>query len=152
MPSRRDEKSKKPRRTAAAPLPLILVVDDYGDAREVYARVLSHSGFRVAEAASGSEAIEKSFELLPDLILMDLAMPGMDGWEAIRRLKADARTRHSLIVVLTGAAYGGGAQKAKQAGCDAYLVKPCLPETLIEVSRRLLSRQPSPEPASPAQR
>lgn len=133
------------RRASTLRKPLILVVDDYGDARELYARVLSHSGFRVAEAASGPESIEKGFALRPDLILMDVAMPGMDGWEAIRQLKADARTQQSPIVVITGAAYSDGARKTKQAGCDAYLVKPCLPETLIEVVRRLLGQRPSGE-------
>ena len=141
--SRTRKQRGEAKRGRAARKPLILVVDDYGDARELYARVLSHSGFRVDEASSGPEAIEKGFELEPDLILMDLAMPGMDGWEAIRQLKADSRTQHSPIVVITGAAYSDGVRKAKQAGCDAYLVKPCLPETLIEVVRGLLSRRPS---------
>ena len=70
---------------------LVLVVDDYEDAREMYAEYLAYSGFRVAEARTGVEALEKAFELLPDLILMDLSLPVMDGWEATRRLKADAR-------------------------------------------------------------
>ena len=71
--------------------PLILVVDDYEDAREMYAEYLRFSGFRVAEARNGNEALEQAFALMPDLILMDLSLPGMDGWEATRQLKADER-------------------------------------------------------------
>ena len=72
----------------------------------MYAAYLQFSGFRVAEAANGLEAIEKTRELMPDIILMDLALPKMDGWEATRRLKADERTRHIPIVALTGHALG----------------------------------------------
>jgi CheY-like chemotaxis protein len=121
--------------------PLILVVDDFPAAREMYGRFLSYSGFRVEEASGGPEAVEKGIALKPALVVMDLAMPGMDGWEAIRRLKADPATHDVRIVVVTGAAYGGGARKAKEAGCDAYLVKPCLPETLLGVVRRLLGAE-----------
>ena len=69
--------------------PLILVVDDFDDGREMYAAYLQFSGYGVAEAANGIEAVEKTQELLPDIVLMDLALPRMDGWEATRRLKAD---------------------------------------------------------------
>ncbi|HLM46046.1 MAG TPA: response regulator, partial [Myxococcaceae bacterium] len=72
--------------------PLVLIVDDYQDAREMYAEYLEFSGFRVAEARNGAEAVEKAFALRPSVILMDLSLPVMDGWEATRRLKADART------------------------------------------------------------
>ena len=82
--------------------PLILVVDDYQDAREMYAEYLQFSGFRVAEARNGNEAVEQAFALLPDLILMDLSLPGMDGWEATRVLKADQRTKQIPVVALTG--------------------------------------------------
>jgi CheY-like chemotaxis protein len=68
---------------------LVLVVEDYQDAREMYAAYLQFSGFDVAEASNGLEAVEKTTELLPDIVLMDLALPRMDGWEATRRLKAD---------------------------------------------------------------
>ena len=89
-------------------VPLILVVDDYQDAREMYAEYLQFSGFRVAEARNGNEALEQAFALKPDLILMDLSLPGMDGWEATRQLKSDERTRHIPVVALTGHALAGG--------------------------------------------
>jgi two-component system, cell cycle response regulator DivK len=119
--------------------PLILVVDDYQDAREMYAEYLQFSGFRVAEARNGNEAMEQAFALKPDLILMDLSLPGMDGWEATRRLKADASTRHIPIVALTGHALAGASEGAKKAGCDSFVTKPCLPDDLVVEVRRMLS-------------
>jgi two-component system cell cycle response regulator DivK len=118
--------------------PLILVVDDYQDAREMYAEYLVFSGFRVAEARNGKEALEQAFALKPDLILMDLSLPGMDGWEATRRLKADKQTRHIPIVALTGHALAGASEGARRAGCDSFVTKPCLPDDLVVVVRRML--------------
>jgi CheY-like chemotaxis protein len=118
--------------------PLILVVDDYQDAREMYAEYLQFSGFRVAEARNGNEAVEQAFALKPDLILMDLSLPGMDGWEATRRLKADEATRHIPIVALTGHALAGASEGAKRAGCDSFVTKPCLPDDLVVEVRRML--------------
>ena len=118
--------------------PLVLVVEDYQDAREMYAAYLQFSGFDVAEAGNGIEAIEKTVELLPDIVLMDLALPRMDGWEATRRLKNDERTRHIPIVALTGHALAGHAEGAREAGCDAFVTKPCLPDALVAEIKRLL--------------
>jgi len=123
--------------------PLVLVVEDYQDAREMYAAYLQFSGFDVAEAANGIEAVEKTQELLPDIVLMDLALPRMDGWEATRRLKTDARTRHIPIVALTGHALAGHADGAREAGCDAFVTKPCLPDALVAEIKRLLDAQGS---------
>lgn len=119
--------------------PLVLVVEDYTDAREMYAEYLRFSGFRVAEARNGEEALEKAFTLLPDVILMDLALPLMDGWEATRRLKSDPRTAQILVVALTGHALAGHAEGARRAGCDAFVTKPCLPDELVDEIRRLLA-------------
>ncbi len=118
--------------------PLILVVDDYQDAREMYAEYLQFSGFRVAEARNGNEAIEQAFALKPDLILMDLSLPGMDGWEATRVLKADDRTRNIPVIALTGHALAGASEGAKKAGCDSFVTKPCLPDDLVVEVRRML--------------
>ena len=119
--------------------PLILVVDDYQDAREMYAEYLQFSGFRVAEARNGNEAVTQAFSLRPDLILMDLSLPGMDGWEATRLLKADDRTKHIPVVALTGHALAGASEGAKRAGCDSFVTKPCLPDDLVVEVRRMLS-------------
>ena len=119
--------------------PLILVVDDYQDAREMYAEYLQFSGFSVAEARNGNEAVTQAFELKPDLILMDLSLPGMDGWEATRVLKSDDRTRHIPIVALTGHALAGASEGARKAGCDSFVTKPCLPDDLVVEVRRMLA-------------
>jgi CheY-like chemotaxis protein len=119
--------------------PLVLVVEDYQDAREMYAAYLQFSGYRVAEATNGIEAIEQANELMPDIILMDLALPKMDGWEATGRLKMSDKTRHIPIVALTGHALAGHAERARQAGCDAFVTKPCLPDALVAEIRRMLS-------------
>jgi CheY-like chemotaxis protein len=125
--------------------PLVLVVEDYADAQEMYSEFLTFSGFRAASASNGQEAIDKALALLPDVILMDLSLPGMDGWEATRRLKRDPRTSAIPIVALTGHALAGASATARKAGCDAFLTKPCLPADLVAHIRRLLGM---PERAS----
>ena len=119
--------------------PLVLVVDDFQDNREMFAEYLAFSGFRVAEAATGREALDRAFELIPDLILMDLSLPEIDGWKATRFLKSDPRTKQIRIVALTGHALAGHSREAKEAGCDAFLTKPCLPDTLVAEIRRVLA-------------
>jgi two-component system, cell cycle response regulator DivK len=119
--------------------PLVLVVDDFQDNREMFAEYLVFSGFRVAEAATGREALDRAFELIPDLILMDLSLPEIDGWEATRHLKNDPRTNRIPIVALTGHTLAGHSRDARDAGCDAFLTKPCLPDALVLEIRRLLS-------------
>jgi two-component system, cell cycle response regulator DivK len=121
------------------PGPLILVVDDYQDAREMYAEYLQYSGFRVAEAKNGNEAVAQARSLKPDLILMDLSLPGMDGWEATRVLKADDATKHIPIVALTGHALAGASEGARKAGCDSFVTKPCLPDDLVVEVKRMLN-------------
>ena len=120
-------------------VPLVLIVDDYQDAREMYAEYLEFSGYRVAEARNGLEAVEKAFALHPAVILMDLSLPVMDGWEATRRLKGDARTRSIPVVALTGHALDGHSREAQDAGCDAYVTKPCLPDALVREVQRVLA-------------
>jgi CheY-like chemotaxis protein len=120
--------------------PLVLIVEDYEDARAMYAEFLKLSGFRVAEAVNGVEALQLAFDLRPDVILMDLALPRLDGWEATRQLKADARTRHIPVVALTGHALASHVESARQAGCDAFVSKPCLPDALVYQIRRMLAR------------
>ena len=124
--------------------PLVLIVDDYQDAREMYAEYLEFSGFRVAQARNGLEAVEQALALRPDVILMDLSLPVMDGWEATRRLKGDVRTRGIPVVALTGHALDGHSREAQEAGCEAYVTKPCLPDALLrEVQRVLKAESPA---------
>ena len=127
--------------TAADLAPLVLIVDDVDHGREICSEYLAFRGFRVATAADGQEALDKAFELLPDVILMDLSLPKIDGWEATRRLKQDARTSAIPVVALTAHALASAHDKAKEAGCDAVVTKPCLPRDLeAEVRRQLEGR------------
>ncbi|WP_338869140.1 response regulator [Myxococcus stipitatus] len=121
--------------------PLVLVVDDYDDAREMYAEYLEFSGFRVAQARNGQEALDQAFALAPDIILMDLSLPVIDGWEATRRLKNDDRTRTIPVVALTGHALTGQSDEARGAGCDSFVTKPCLPDELVTEVRTLLAQR-----------
>lgn len=125
---------------AGASAPLILLVDDYADNRAMYARYLAHAGFRVDEATNGVEALDKAGALRPDLIVMDLSLPVMDGWEATRRLKADPQTKRIPVLALTGHALGGHEREANAAGCDGYVTKPCLPEDLAARIQDMLVR------------
>jgi two-component system cell cycle response regulator DivK len=129
--------------------PRVLLVDDYPDAREMYTEYLEFSGFDVVEAGNGLEAIQRAEDASPDIILMDLSLPVMDGWEATRRLKADPRTASIPIVALTSHALAGIADTAKKAGCDGLITKPCLPHDLVREVRNILA---SPSPATAAKK
>lgn len=121
----------------------MLLVDDFDDNREMYAEYLVFAGLRVAEAQNGLEALERARTLRPDVVVMDLALPGVDGWEATRRLKEDAATRDIPVIALTGHALAGHSRTAFEAGCDVFITKPCLPERLLqEIQRVLQGRQP----------
>jgi len=124
----------------AAEVPLVLIVDDYADNREMYAEYLVFAGLRVAEAQNGHEALEMALSMRPHVVVMDLALPGVDGWEATRRLKSDPLTRGIPVIALTGHALAGHSRTALDAGCDAFITKPCLPERLLEEINRMLGR------------
>ncbi len=129
--------------------PCVLLVDDYPDAREMYSEYLQFSGFDVVEAANGMEALQRALDSAPDIILMDLSLPVMDGWEATRRLKSDERTAPIPVVALTGHALAGISEGAKKAGCDAFVTKPCLPEDLVREIKKVLER-PRPDATAKA--
>jgi two-component system, cell cycle response regulator DivK len=128
-------------RKISEPVPLVLIVDDFQDNREMYAEFLRFSGLRVEEAVNGHDALVKASALLPDLIVMDLSLPGIDGWEATRRLKREPATKHIPVLALTGHALAGYSEGARQAGCDTFITKPCLPEDLLAEIRRMLDRR-----------
>jgi CheY-like chemotaxis protein len=116
----------------------VLIVEDYPLARAMYRATLEYSGFEVVEAADGVEALQRVLETAPDLILMDLAMPRMDGWETTRLLKRDSRTAGIPIVLLSAQTCQGTAEVAKRAGCVALVTKPCLPSDLVKEVRHHL--------------
>jgi two-component system, cell cycle response regulator DivK len=132
--------------------PRVLLVDDYPDARDMYGEYLAYCGYDVIQASNGMEALQRAFEDQPDIILMDLSLPVMDGWEATRRLKADYRTASIPVVALTGHALAGIFEGAQKAGCDAFVTKPCLPEDLVKEIQRVLEEAPSVTPPRKARR
>ena len=130
-------------RSAADVPPLALLVEDHEQTREMYAQWLEFSGFRVAEAATVDDAVEKAVQLRPHVITTDIGLSasgGGDGCKLCERLKADERTREIPVIAVTAWAMGGHMERAKQAGCDSVLIKPCLPEELLAEIRRLLKR------------
>jgi two-component system, cell cycle response regulator DivK len=124
--------------TGSADRTRVLVVDDFDDAREMYAEYLEFVGFQVDVARNGVEAVEKAQGAPPDIILMDLSLPVMDGWEATRRLKQDQRTRNIPVMALSGHVLAGNAEQARQAGADEFVAKPCLPQDLENKIRTML--------------
>jgi two-component system cell cycle response regulator DivK len=118
--------------------PLVLVVDDVEDNRDLYATYLEFVGYRVATAADGYEALAKAVALRPDAVLMDLSLPGVDGWEVTRRLKRDEATREITIIGLSG--HTQYKRDGALSGCDSFMAKPCLPETVAEEIRRALGK------------
>ena len=129
-----------PRKPIAA-APLILLVDDVEDNRDLYAQFFMHKGWRTAVASDGYEALARATSLRPDVIVLDLGMPGMDGWEVAQRLKSDPATSSIPIIALTGHALDDSRRRARAAGVDEYLTKPCLPDYLAETVARNLPRK-----------
>jgi CheY-like chemotaxis protein len=118
----------------------ILVVDDAPDIREAHERFLRGSGMQTLQAANGIQALDVARRVAPDVIVTDVDMPIMDGLSLVRRLRADAATRHVRVVVVTGDA-SQQAQAAFAAGCDAVLAKPCSRTILVATIRQLLTRR-----------
>ena len=105
----------------------------------MYAESLQASGFQVEHAKTGVEAVEMAHAVKPDCILMDISLPGIDGWEATRQLKADPATRHIPVVVITGHASELASRNAAAAGCAAFVLKPALPDAVIAEVRKALA-------------
>jgi CheY-like chemotaxis protein len=121
--------------------PLVLLVEDDRDGRILFAAWLQQSGFRVEQAHNGLQALERAFDLLPDAILTDLNIPGIDGYELTRRLKTDARTQWIPVLAVTGyAPFTQDPSRAERAGCDAVLPKPCRAEDLETTLTTLIAR------------
>lgn len=115
----------------------VLLVDDICDAREMYAFFLRAAGYMVHEAADGGDALAIALEFRPDVIVMDLSLPSMDGWTAIARLSSDAETARIPVVVLSAHTFPADEVRAREAGAAAFLSKPCAPDDLARVVRRV---------------
>jgi two-component system cell cycle response regulator DivK len=121
--------------------PTILLVEDNEDNLHIYSTILNYAGYRVVEATDGEAGLASARSNLPDLILMDVSLPKMDGYEATRQLKADQATAHIPIIALTAHALPADRERALQAGCDGYIAKPAEPRVVLaEVQRTLASR------------
>jgi CheY-like chemotaxis protein len=116
--------------------PLVLLVEDDRDTREMYSEFLSHSGLRVTQAASGRGALETVSQQCPDVVVTDIAMPGMDGLELSRRLRACPPTRDVPIIAVSGNA----SERAREAGANVVLQKPCAPDYLLHVIEGVLEK------------
>ena len=121
----------------------VLLVEDDQDGRRMYAEWLTGAGFRVQQAHNGLQALDRAFVSLPDIVVTDLDIPGIDGFELTRRLKQDQRTCEIPVLAVTGyAAFASDPGRALRAGCDAVLPKPCSPDELELAIRRLIEAGP----------
>ena len=127
--------------------PDILVVDDYADALDVWAIMLGTAGFDVRTAATGPEALHQVKTRVPDLIVMDLLLPGLSGLDVARELRSHDDTRHVPLIAVTGCSSDAELALARQSGFASILRKPCEPPELVDEIRRLLLLKPGPKPA-----
>ncbi len=118
----------------------ILVVEDQEDNRKIVRDLVTASGYELVEATTGEEGLELAESERPDLILMDIQLPGLDGYEVTRRIKANPGLRHIPIIVVTSYALSGDDKKAFAAGCDGYVTKPFSPRLLLAKIREYLPK------------
>src|SRR5207249_11908056 len=133
---RKDLPRPAKREPIEAPSPVVLVVDDVEDSRELYVQYLSFLGYQVYGAANGLVGLELAALHHPEVVVLDLAMPGMDGWEVSGRLKREPSPPR--VIVVTGHGVRGTPQTQSELPCDAYFLVTCLPVVLDAVLRRLL--------------
>jgi len=116
----------------------ILIVEDQEDNRKILRDLLTSVGYELVEATTGEEGVALAEKERPDLILMDIQLPGLDGYEATRRIKANPALRHIPVIAVTSYALSGDEVKAREAGCDAYVTKPFSPRALLAKVREYL--------------
>lgn len=131
------------RKSTRAKKPLVLVVDDFEDGRVLAMEILKRNGFRVIAAGTGESALDMAAQMKPDAVLMDLGLPGLDGWEAIRLLKKDPATRACAVVAYTAHAVRELLDRARDAGCEGVLTKPCRSAELVAELERVLRERSS---------
>ena len=118
----------------------VLIVEDQEDNRAILRDLLSNAGYELIEATNGEEGVALAQSERPDLILMDIQLPVLDGYEATRRIKGNASLKSIPIIAVTSYALSGDEAKAQEAGCDAYVAKPFSPRQLLAKIREYLSR------------
>jgi CheY-like chemotaxis protein len=125
--------------------PLLLLVDDDQHGREGWAEFFREAGYRVSQASDGEEALVKIGARPPDLVMVDLGIPRLDGWEVTRAVKRNPAWQHIPVIVLSGLDYPDALERVTAAGCDAFVSKPCEPLRLLAIVRGLLARR-APRP------
>jgi two-component system, cell cycle response regulator DivK len=138
------EEHREPSSGTAANSAAILVVDDDEDSRRILMYGLGGAGYRVLLAENGAVAVDLCRVVLPNLVIMDLAMPEMDGYAAVRALKEDERTRNVPVIAWSARVFSGDSSELLSAGFDEVLAKPALPADVIEVVRRFIPSDPVP--------
>jgi CheY-like chemotaxis protein len=129
---------KQPQQPTPAPAKTVLIVEDQIEMRAINAAYLEHHGYHVLAVGNGADGLRAAREQHPDVILMDISMPGMDGLSATSQLKHDPSTKAIPVVIITAHPYGSVGQRAIAAGCDGYITKPCDPRrVLAEVQRQV---------------
>lgn len=123
-------------------MPCCLIVEDHGDTREGYAEYLSLCGFDVLTAADGAGFHAVIDRVIPDVVVMDIQLPEVDGWDLTAELRRDQRTRHVPVIMVSALVMPGDRERSVRAGCDAFLGKPCDPHDLVEEIKRLLTAEP----------
>jgi CheY-like chemotaxis protein len=131
--------------------PTILIVDDYPDALDVWDLYLRASGFDVLRAEDGNEALRTACEHIPDLVVMDLELPGLSGCQVASMLRGRAETRHIPLIASTGHSLPAKLDEARRSGFDLILIKPCDPAELVEAIRTHLASPPARSAATPEQ-
>lgn len=119
----------------------VLVIEDLRDQAELWSDVCAEAGLNAMTVPTGVQGYARARDSQPAIILLDLTLPDIDGWEVCRRLKTDARTKHIPIVILTARDEPHGTRRATEAGCAAYLKKPCPPGDLVAAIRKVLREQ-----------
>jgi two-component system, cell cycle response regulator DivK len=122
----------------------VLVVEDDVETRLAYRTLLEHAGWQVTEAGNGEDALRLAGVARPSLVVVDISIPGVDGWETTRRLKSGERTQGVPVLLVTGHALDADRQRANALGCDGYLVKPIAPQELLDEVERLAASSAGP--------
>jgi two-component system cell cycle response regulator DivK len=122
----------------------VLLVEDHADTRELFVLFLSSHGFTVDTACDGSQAVDRAAVSVPDVVVLDMELPGMDGWVAARYLRAQPATRRTPIVAVSAHAYAEDEARAHDVGCDAFVAKPCDPPDLLRAIRFACDRRRRP--------
>jgi CheY-like chemotaxis protein len=122
-------------------MPLCLIVEDHEDTREGYAEYFAVSGFTPMMAATADDVFTSTAAHVPDVIVLDLQLPGTDGWELARRLRTDPRLREVPIVAVSGRVLPAERARAKEVGCDVFLGKPCDPARIVMEAQKLIQKK-----------